>query len=74
MTQKEIIQEIEKLGYKVSFKYGTDIIEEYKSTIDGEIFERKPCWSTKHRDFGFLENCLPDLKGYKQNDNKTNTM
>jgi hypothetical protein len=66
MTHKEILATIKKLGYKVSFaKKTTSVKELWISQIDGEKMYSEPSWSSRNKNWEFLERIIKEkrLKG-----------
>ena len=58
----EIVKKIEAKGYKVKFGNSTTVIEIFKSTIDGELFENEIAFSSKENNIDFLKEIYEDLK------------
>lgn len=66
-TQKEIRAIFKRCGYKLKLgkNKSTIVAESYTSTIDGEVIERHPFWSTSDYDWEFLNELIDgkQLKG-----------
>ncbi len=61
MTNKEVIEIYKAAGYKINTHKNTTVEEPFKSLVSGKVFYKEICYSSKEKDFKFLESCLEDL-------------
>mgnify|MGYP003599844883 CR=1 FL=1 len=57
----KIIRAYKEAGYKINTHKNTTVEEPFKSLVDGKVFYKEKCYSSKEKDFKFLENCLKDF-------------
>jgi len=61
MKNQEIIKVYRSAGYSINIHKETTIKEPFKSIIDDKIIYIEKAYSSKERDFKFLEDCLKDF-------------
>ena len=57
----KIIRAYRTAGYKINTQKNTTVEEPFKSLVNGKIFLKEICYSSKEKDFKFLESCLEGL-------------
>jgi len=57
----KIIRAYRTAGYKINTQKNTTVEEPFKSLVNGKIFYKEICYSSKEKDFKFLESCLENL-------------
>jgi len=61
MNKTEIIKAYSSAGYSIDINGKTVVKEPFKSVIDGKVIWIEQAFSSKEKDFNFLEKCLKDF-------------